>query len=181
LCAFAKVRCTFIWLISSQISILAKDRPLSASYAVLNQLTPLLTSIDKSKMTSVERQAGDSNAAVELGGYLLRIQYQQGQGPQAVLAGPTLAQPTVPPGAALILNTGPDEFIVAAEGLTLSFAPNSSGPRQADILRVEEGTFHDGTWVAGRLLNGDETNGNNYLIFRGSTPTIQRVKLYRHD
>jgi hypothetical protein len=160
---------------------LAKDRPLSASYAVLNQLTPLLTSIDKSKMTSVERQAGDSKAAVELGGYLLRIQYQQGQGPQAVLAGPTLAQPTVPPGAALILNTGPDEFIVAAEGLTLSFAPNSSGPRQADILRVEEGTFHDGVWVPGRLLNGDETNGNNYLIFRGSTPTIQKVKLYRHD
>ena len=155
--------------------------PLSASYAVLNQLTPLVTSIDKSKMTSVVRQAGDSKAAVELGGYLLRIQYQQGQGPQAALAGPTLAQSTVPPGAALILNTGPDEFIIAAEGLTLSFAPNSSGPRQADILSVEEGTFHDGVWVPGRLLNGDETNGNNYLIFRGSTPAIQKVKLYRHD
>jgi hypothetical protein len=140
-----------------------------------------LTSIDKSKMTSAVRQAGDSKAAVELGGYLLRIQYQQGQGPQAALAGPTLAQSTVPPGAALILNTGPDEFIIAAEGLTLSFAPNSSGPRQADILSVEEGTFHDGVWVPGRLLNGDETNGNNYLIFRGSTPAIQKVKLYRHD
>ena len=57
------------------------------------------------------------------------------------------------------------------------------GPRvwQADILSVEEGTFHDGVWVPRRLLNGDETNGNNYLIFRGSTPTIQKVKLYRHD
>jgi hypothetical protein len=159
----------------------ADNRPLSASYAVLNQLTPLLTSIEKSKMTSVVRQAGDSKAAVELGGYLLRIQYQQGQGPQPALAGPTLAQSTVPPGAALILNTGPNEFIIAAEGLTLSFAPNSSGPRQADILSVEEGTFHDGAWVPGRLLNGDETNGNSTLIFRGSTPTIQKVKLYRHD
>jgi hypothetical protein len=25
------------------------------------------------------------------------------------------------------------------------------------------------------------TNGNDHLIFRGSTPTIQKVKLYRHD
>jgi hypothetical protein len=24
-------------------------------------------------------------------------------------------------------------------------------------------------------------NGNGHLIFRGSTPTIQKVKLYRHD
>jgi hypothetical protein len=118
---------------------------------------------------------------VELGGYLLRIQYQQGQGSLGALTGPALAQTSVPPGAALILNTGPDEFIVAAEGLTLSFAPNSNETRPADILSVEEGIFHDGIWVPGRLLNGDETNGNNYLIFRGNTPTIQKVKLYRHD
>jgi hypothetical protein len=54
-------------------------------------------------------------------------------------------------------------------------------PRQADIISVDEGTFHDGVWVRGRLLNGDETKGNNYLILRGGTPTIQKVKLYRHD
>lgn len=77
----------------------------------------------------------------------MRIQYQQGQGPQAALAGPTLAQSTVPAGAALILNTGPDEFIGAAEGLTLPFAPNSNGPQQADLLSFEEGTFRDGNWV----------------------------------
>src|SRR5208337_812111 len=54
------------------------NQPLALAYGTLNQLAPLLTSVDRSQMTSVVRQAGDTRAAVELGGYLLRIQYQQG-------------------------------------------------------------------------------------------------------
>jgi hypothetical protein len=159
----------------------ADNGPLSASYAVLSQLTPLLTSIDRAKLASVVRQTGDTKAAIELGGYLLRIQYDQGGRGGGGGVPPQATAATTPPGAALIINTAPDEFIVAAEGLTLAFSPNSTAPRNVDILSVQEGTFKDGAWVPGRLLNGDETNGNNYLIFRGTTPTIQKVKLYRHE
>jgi hypothetical protein len=49
------------------------------------------------------------------------------------------------------------------------------------MVSVEEGTFNNGVWVPGRRLNGDETNSNDHLIFRGGTPTLQKVKLYRHD
>ena len=63
----------------------------------------------------------------------------------------------------------------------MSFTPNSKGPKQAALMEVDEGTFNKGTWVPGRWLNGDETSGGLSLNFRGSTPTLQKVKLYRHD
>jgi hypothetical protein len=131
-------------------------------------------------MTSVVRQDGDQKAAVELGGYLLRIQYQQGPLAQT-LGPPSRENASVPPGAALIINTGPDEFVIAGEGLTVTFLPDSTGPRQVELMSVEDGRFEGGTWVPERRMNGDETNGGNYLIFRGTAPTIQKVWLYRHD
>jgi hypothetical protein len=155
---------------------------LGAAYSTLDQLTPLLTSIDRSKMASVVRQGeGETKAVVELGGYLLRIQYEGAGRAGAPAAAPTTAPATTPSGAALILNTAPDEFIVAGEGVTISFLPNSNGPKQVGLMNVEEGTFNNGVWIPGRRLNGDETNSNDHLIFRGSSPTIQKVKLYRHD
>ena len=155
-----------------------ENEPLALAYGTLNQLAPLLTSIDRSQMTSVVRQAGDTRTAVELGGYLLRIQYQQG--PQT--PGPPQRENTgVPSGAAIIINTAPDEFVIAGEGLTVTFLPDSQGPQHVELMSVEEGTFDNGTWLPGRRLNGDETNGGNYLIFRGAAPTIQKVRLYRHD
>jgi hypothetical protein len=154
------------------------NEPLALAYGTLRQLAPLLTSIDRSQMTSVVRQAGDTKAAVELGGYLLRIQYLQGSqtpGP------PQRESATAPPGAAIIINTAPNEFVIAGEGLTITFLPDSQGPQHAQLMSVEEGTFDNGTWLPERRLNGDETNGSNYLIFRGAAPTIQKVQLYRHD
>jgi hypothetical protein len=154
-----------------------ENEPLALAYGTLNQLAPLLTSVDRSQMTSVVRQAGDTVTAVEIGGYLLRIQYQQGQQtgpPQKEITG-------VPSGAAIIINIAPDEFVIAGEGLTVTFLPDSPGPQHTELLSVEEGTFDNGVWLPGRRLNGDETNGDNYLIFPGSRPNIQKVRLYRHD
>ncbi len=154
------------------------NEPLALAYDTLNQLAPLLISIGRSQMTSVVRQAGDTKTAVELGGYLLRIQYQQG--PQAP-GPPQRENSNVPPGGAIIINTAPDEFVIAGEGLTVTFLPDSQGPQHVELMSVEEGTFDKGTWVPGRRLNGDETNGGNDVIFRGAAPSIQKVRLYRHD
>jgi hypothetical protein len=159
----------------------SENSALGAAYRVLDQLTPLLTSLDKSKMASVVRQEGDAKAAVELDGYLLRIQYEGVTARGAGGGAATNGAATTPSGAALIINTAPDEFIVAAEGVTVNFLPNSKGPQQVSMVSVEEGTFNNGVWVPGRRLNGDETNSNDHLIFRGGTPTLQKVKLYRHD
>lgn len=154
------------------------NKPLTLAYDTLNQLATLLTSAGRSQMTSVVRQAGDTRTAVELGGYLLRVQYQEG----TRSPGPLEQQcPSVPPGAAIIINTAPDEFVVAGEGLSVTFLPDSEGPEHVELMSVDEGTFDNGTWVPVRRLNGDETNGGNFLIFPCAAPSIQKVRVYRHD
>jgi hypothetical protein len=154
------------------------NEPLALAYGTLKQLAPLLTSINRSQMTSVVRQVGDTRAAVELGGYLLRIQYQQG--PQTP-GSPQRENTGAPSGAAIIISTAPDEFVIAGEGLTVTFLPDSQGPQHVELMSVEEGTLGNGMWTPERRLNGDETNGGNDVIFRGPAPTIQKVRLYRHD
>ncbi len=154
------------------------NQPLALAYDTLSRLAPLLTSVGRSQMTSVVRQAGDTKTAVGLGGYLLRIEYQHGT--QA--AGPLRQEcPSVPPGAAIIFNTAPNEFVIGGEGLTVTFLPDSQGPEHVELMNVEEGTFANGIWVPGRRLNGDETDGGNFLIFSCAAPSIQKVRLYRHD
>src|SRR5580698_5863141 len=98
------------------------NEPLALAYDTLNQLAPFLIGSGRSQMTSVVRQAGDTQIAVELRGYLLRIQYQEGtQAP-----GPLRQEcPNVPPGAAIIISTAPEEFVIAGEGLSVTFLPDS--------------------------------------------------------
>jgi hypothetical protein len=144
------------------------DESLVHAYGTLRQLSPLLTTVDQTKIAGVVRQGEETKAAVEIGGYLLRIQYQQGQSVDGM------------PSAAIIVNTGPNEFFIAGQGLSVSFLPDSAGPRQVELLRVEDGFFADGKWVPGRRLNGDETDDGS-VILRGGPPTIQRVRLYRRD
>ena len=74
-----------------------------------------------------------------------------------------------------------NEFVVAGEGLSIKFVPDSPGPRHAEILQVNEGTFVNERWVPGRLLNGDETDGGTTVLLPADGPTIQKVRLFRHD
>ncbi len=78
---------------------------------------------------------------------------------------------------------GPDEYLVAGSGgVNVSFSPNSPGPPIAGIAYVEEGTFTNGRWVAGRRLNGDENSQGKTVRIgaMGNNGPIQRVKLYRY-
>jgi hypothetical protein len=46
---------------------------------------------------------------------------------------------------------------------------------------VEEGTFVDGKWVAGRRLNGDETHQGRHVHLPGGTYGIQKIRLYTYQ
>jgi beta-galactosidase GanA len=78
---------------------------------------------------------------------------------------------------ALILQLGPDEFLIAGRGVTVTFAP-VEGQGKSGLERVEEGEFVDGRWVAGRLLNGDQTHQGRHVRLPTEAFGIQRVKLY---
>jgi hypothetical protein len=86
------------------------------------------------------------------------------------------------PGAhgGLILQTGPDEFIVAGTGLFITFGSNSAADPIAGIERIEEGHFVDGAWKRDRVLNGDDNNQGRNLRLPAGQFVIRRVRLYRY-
>jgi len=92
----------------------------------------------------------------------------------------------------IILNTGPDEFIVAGADLKITFKPKTPGPAVAGLATVEEGIFKNGQWIPGRILNGDEImlsyemaeNAAKHETGTGLKfyePGIQKVTLYRFE
>jgi hypothetical protein len=175
--------------------------PLTGSYEIVSQLAPLiLEHMGKGTMAGVLLAGDDPPQTIALGNYKLELSRPRlrrpAPPPAAAPAAATAAAvvppvPPVPPGApqtqerssALIISMGPDEYLVAGSGgVSITFSPNSPGPPMAGIAYVEEGTFTNGQWVAGRRLNGDENGqGKNVRMGGfGNNGRIQRVKLYRY-
>lgn len=77
-------------------------------------------------------------------------------------------------GRALVIQLGPDAFLVTGVEARVTFmrAPSASGHMQ--ILRAEEGTYEGDTWKQARLWNGDQTDRG--LNFR-TEPQIVRIRL----
>ena len=80
----------------------------------------------------------------------------------------------------LIVQTGPDEFVVAGTGVTLSFTANDVENPLAGALEIQEGHFSSGRWKPGRYLNGDETDNGSHVHLPMHDFGILRVRLYRY-
>jgi beta-galactosidase GanA len=79
-----------------------------------------------------------------------------------------------PVGGGVVLQLGPDEFLVAGTDVRMRFAPASAGAGNMQYLSVEEGTFVDGAWQMRRRWNGDQTDyGLNFT----AQPVLLRVRL----
>jgi len=112
-----------------------------------------------------------------LGNYTFDVHFKE---PAPISIG---AKTEVPmPGAhgGLIIQTGPDEFLVAGTGMIVTFGTHGQGNAIAGIDSIWEGRFVNGTWVAGRNLNGDDDNQGRYLRMPSGQFTIRRVRLYRY-
>jgi hypothetical protein len=73
-----------------------------------------------------------------------------------------VAGPQTGNAGAIIIQTGPEDYLIAGQGVTVTFAP--VGPGQAGIGSAWEGRFEkDGRWVPGRLLNGDQTHQGRHI------------------
>jgi hypothetical protein len=85
---------------------------------------------------------------------------------------------------ALIVNIGPDEFIVAGKALDVLFTPVAGRQPYAAIDIVDEGIYKNGNWIPGRRLNGDEVHTSVFagtgLKFTAKGYSIQHVKLYTY-
>jgi hypothetical protein len=161
------------------------DNDLISSYDLIAQLAPLIAEHQgQGTMSAVLLRANDPPQKVQVGNYTLRVAFLRSRGTTGAL--PSQGPP--PPGAAIFIATGPDEYFVAGSDVTVSFSPNTPGPPLAGLATVEEGAFVNGRWVPGRRLNGDDSDEGAYLVLRrsgccwspASIKGIQHVTLYRY-
>jgi len=170
---------------------LTPDYELISGYDLATQLTPLILEHQGTgTMSAILMQPKDTPQKVPLGNYTLVVAFVK---PRADSRGAAAPEPPTLAGA-IFIQTGPDEYYAAGFGVSVSFSPNTPGLPYAGLDIVEEGTFVNGRWVAGRRLAGDETIEGDCLQLqwpkRGETPSlhsrlsregIQRVTLYRYQ
>jgi hypothetical protein len=152
------------------------DDALGNAYSVLRQLAPLVlehqgddSMIGVRPPVSFDGVVDDRPQSFRLGDYTLHVAFKA--------AGPEPApQRKIEAHGGLIIRLGADEYLVAGKGMIATFAADGA---IAGIESIYEGSFIDGRWVPGRLLNGDESQGR-HLRIPESAFAIQRVRLYRY-
>src|SRR5580698_982858 len=86
--------------------------------------------------------------------------------------------------AAIFLQTGPNEFLVAGSGdAQIAFSTDNPGPPIVGIESIDEEFFLNGGWAPGRRLNGDEDSQGQALRLYATDLAqgrIYRVRLYRY-
>ncbi|MCJ2184318.1 DUF5597 domain-containing protein [Novosphingobium sp. 1949] len=151
------------------------------AYGVLRQLSPyILDAQGSDRMAGFKpRQAYDGSLdyAPEtraIGSYRFTVSYADIQRPE-------MSADTAGYGG-LIVQVGPEEYLIAGQGITVTFAPLAKDKALAGIDTAFEGHFDaQGTWVAGRLLNGDQTHQGRHIRLDAGKWQIQRVRLYAYS
>ncbi len=78
-------------------------------------------------------------------------------------------------GYALILQIDDESFYCVFSGCSIHPESNDPDNPNLDLLRVEDGNFHNGAWQRDRVLNGDETST---LAFDGPKLLFIKVMTY---
>jgi beta-galactosidase GanA len=161
-----------------------EQKVLAGSYDVLRQLSPLvLAAQGTGRMVGIRPPTafdGTQDLSTQkfvLGNYTFDIHFKNpppisiGQKEEAEMPGSH---------GGLIVQTGPDEFIVAGTGMIVYFGTSGISDPIGGIESVWEGQFVKGVWVPGRCLNGDETNQGRHLRVPSGQFTLHRVRLYHY-
>jgi beta-galactosidase GanA len=101
-----------------------------------------------------------------IGDYRFTVAYGDGQRPQTAGYG------------AILIQTGPEDYLIAGQGVTVTFEPVGGG--SAGIDKAWEGRFENGAWLPGRLLNGDQTHQGRHIALYAGDWKIQQVRLYTY-
>jgi len=139
------------------------DDLLGASYELLAHMMPVVAAHHGTGRMIGILQGDEETQEAELGGYRLRVRFR----------GPI--EEGTPPGGGLVIATADGEYIVAGLRFAVDFLPLRDAPQNVDFVALDEGTYHDGEWVQGRRLNGDE-----YRLVLGDQPCVRRARLYSY-
>src|SRR5678815_712847 len=142
------------------------------SYELLTQLTALvLANQGKGTMAGLLPEGPEQRQPqqLRLGNQVLYVGFDK----------PTNENERVLSGG-LVIALGPDEYLFAGTGLTITFETAGNGDPLVGLLAVDEGKYVEGQWVAGRRLNGDQTHQGRHVRLCAGKFGIQRVKVYRY-
>lgn len=157
--------------------------PLAAAYGLLRDIAPVVLEHQATgSIAAVSLSAQNTVEDVVLGGYRIQVRRTSDR----------RSGTTVERGYAMIMNTGPDEFLIAGSDVAMTFATAQGENEVVGLGDVEEGAYVNGGWKPGRNLSGDEImmsydqsamaaarQTGSGLKFAGVTPTLQKVRLYR--
>jgi hypothetical protein len=146
----------------------ADKDPLDDSYAVLQNISSvILDNQGKGTMRGILVDTVTPVLRVELGEFIIEARLAE-MNRHGIAGG-------------VIIQTGPQEFIVAGKALDMFFIPKDSSVRLG-VDAVDEGIFRDGEWIAERRLNGDEVHASTWsgtgLKLPGHKAGIQKISLY---
>lgn len=146
---------------------------ISETYAALGTLGDMLPAAQAAGRTrGMVLHANSPRGAqtVALGGYLF-----EGSLSRAWSTGALLADH----GAMLLLQSGPDEFLVIGSGLTIKMSrdPDTDG-RIAGIASLEQVSRAASDWIATARLNGDQSNQGRQINMDPHQVRVYRLRLY---
>lgn len=152
-----------------------KGPSLGDVYAVLEDLNEsVLDAQAKGKIRALVLHASSPRPTrtVALGGYLFDATLSR-TWPARTLA--------TDDGAMLVIETAPDEFLVAGSGLSVTITRDpDTDARTAGIASIEQVAKQNGQWVTERRLNGDQSNQGRQLMLDAHDVRVYRVKLYSY-
>ena len=136
---------------------------LPASYQLLSSMMHLLLDARGTKHLRGFYHGGfDGGKIFEFEEYDIHIKYGEDA-------------PGKPPAGGGILEIAPNEFYLFGTNFRAKFVPKKNENRYVQYLRIEEGTFENGKWERGRILNGDE-----HSVSIPYLPRILHVKLFKY-
>lgn len=151
---------------------------LTGAYDVLKQLSPqILAAQGTGRMrgfrprVSADSVVDETPQVFTLGGYRFTVGFVDPwtpKDPQAVAAS-----------GGLIIQTGEDSFIVAGNGVVVTFADAAPDRMAVGVEQIVEGKYVDGVWTPGRWLNGDESHQGRHLRIAPGNFGVQQLKLYK--
>lgn len=119
---------------------------------------------------------GEPLAQFELGGYRLSCSHDY----TWEWSGPGRLAADWPKAGALVLATGPDEFLLLGTGVIVTFAPAQSTRQRAGIFGIDEFVADTERFVKRRRLNGDESHQGRHLRLPALAFGVQTIKLYQY-
>jgi beta-galactosidase GanA len=146
-------------------------KPFALNYALLRPIASLVAKASfEGKVWGASEPEKTHTQQLDLGDWQAQISYGQ-----PLFGTPEAKGNPTPEGGVLIVQLGPDDYLVTGDHVRVSFQPSGhNAGRHALYDRVEEGRYVDGKWQFMRVWNGDQTDyGLNFT----SAPQWLHVKL----